>query len=92
MKPTPGRIVHYQPSASQLGYAAPDASGVIPALVTGVQPSGAVNLYLFPNCGAGAMWIGTITEGDGPGRWRWPPRAPQQAAPSPGFEEPEDED
>lgn len=72
MKPIAGRMVHYEPTPSQLAYAAADASGVIPAMITGVQPSGAVNLYLFPNCGAGAMWVGTITHGDGPGKWRWP--------------------
>lgn len=90
MTPTAGQLVHYEPTPSQLAYAGADASGVIPAMITGVHPSGAVNLYLFPNCGAGAMWVGTITQGAGPGKWRWPDRNADATEPDEDDDETDD--
>jgi len=50
----------------------------IPAIVTGVNSDGSVNLHLFPNVKT-QSWMQTfvtsVIEGDTPGQWSWPPRS-----------------
>jgi hypothetical protein len=69
MKPTPGRIVMYQPPY------APDTK--LPAIVIKVHGgSSVVNLQVFQDRGGdGAVYASSIEEGTGPGTWSWPERA-----------------
>lgn len=64
-----GSIVLYRPKEQELGFMAPDDSGCVPALVTGVSPKGA-NLWVFPNTpGQPPSLRMGVTEGDGAGQW-----------------------
>ena len=45
-----------------------------PMVITQVWPDGKVNGQVLLD-GNDALWVTSITEGDKPGAWAWPPRA-----------------
>jgi hypothetical protein len=87
MKPTIGRLVHYQRGHGNTGKL---GSATCAALITGVNPDGTVNLHIFPDHGGSDTWIGSIAHAEKPayGCWNWPPREPQDNRPVPINESP----
>lgn len=72
-KPTVGRIVHFRPELSQ------NKGQPYPAMITHVWSDTCVNLSVF-NDGSYALppehlKPTSVTLGDGPRSWGWPPRS-----------------
>ncbi len=63
MKPTLGRIVHYNLRGQMLA-----------AMVCRVQDDGSVNLQVFEGGTNGSRLVTEVREGTVSGTWHWPPR------------------
>lgn len=76
MKPTVGRIVLYNAGPGQFS----DPSGPgnesspLPAVIVRVWTDTCVNLKVLTD-GPKDAWVTSVTEGEGPYCWSWPPRA-----------------
>ena len=85
MLPTIGRIVHYTLSANDVaqiekrrgpagaGGNRVDVGEVYPAVVVRTFGGDAANLQVLLD-GGDNLWATSRTEGEGHGRWFWPPR------------------
>ena len=87
--PTAGRIVHYKLGGADVarisaarthdrerqGNAAL-VDDVVPVIIVRVWPGGLINGQAILD-GNDSLWVTSAAEGDGPGQWHWPPRAPQ---------------
>jgi hypothetical protein len=69
MQPSLGRIVVYHHPGSADGKYPPSKS---PALVHSVNDDGSLRLWVFGPWGI--FLQPSITQGDGPSQWNWPPR------------------
>ncbi len=79
MKPTIGRIVHYNTddtdlfkmkAAKQINGGCNEAK-VLPAIVVAVWSEECVNLRVVTD-GNLDLWRTSVTQGDKPGQWNWP--------------------
>lgn len=70
MKPSIGRIVIYNHPGSADGKYPPKQS---PAVVQVVNADESVDLFVMSVTG-GIFFGKSITQGDGPSQWNWPPR------------------
>jgi hypothetical protein len=72
---TMGRTVWYTMTADDsLRVGPPVAAGQeFPMIITHVHENRQVNGQVIPD-GPHALWVKNVTEGTGPGTWRWPPR------------------
>lgn len=69
-RPSIGRIVLYKHAGSADGKYPPMVS---PAIITQVHSDTCVNLCVL-SAGDGLFFPHSITQGDGPSQWSWPPR------------------
>lgn len=68
-KPSIGRIVHY----TEARFTPVGEPFTFPAIIVQVHEGGAVDLGVF--AGHGYYVKPSAPQGDGPGFWKWPPRA-----------------
>lgn len=82
--PSTGRIVHYKLNEAdvdrietlRLGTSrgnTPRADQVVPLIVVVAHDGGTVNGQAFLD-GNHTLWVTSAAEGDGRGKWAWPPR------------------
>lgn len=76
MKPTVGRIVHYQ-RATQ------DGSETLAAVIVKVHGDACVNLSVFDPDAFGVFGVQSCTIGTSDGMWQWPVIAPALAPVAP---------
>jgi len=73
-KPTVGRIVLFEPASDDLEARSNSLvrGEKLPAVIVRVWGT-SVNLRIF-NDGDGVLWRTSVSFGDGPRTWNWPPR------------------
>lgn len=73
MKPTIGRIVHFNMTDHHKNSVNGNKSAVCPATVVAVWSDSCVNLKVHTD-GVNDLWVTSASQGDGPGQWNWPKR------------------
>lgn len=75
MKPTIGRIVHYQSIGMEAAEGGPGyPSETQPALITQVRADGTVTLKVFSTVSIFDLFSVPFAEEPQAGHWNWPPR------------------
>jgi hypothetical protein len=68
MKPSVGRIVHYQTQAGN----------TLPAMIVKVHNDTCVNLHVFQDSNEPGRWMTSVVQGTGPITWAWPVITPEK--------------
>lgn len=72
-KPSIGRIVIYKVSSEDKTGVGHNNAEAVPAVIVRVWSDTCVNLHVLTD-GPNTLWKTSVSLGDGPSQWSWPPR------------------